>query len=221
MVLSRYVGIGFYHFFKGEEMEIMKDKGAWVFDEKTIIGIKNNDSDCINKFYFDNLDIIKRIAYRFRRKHFNTYLSLVYSFDDLINQVYVDLPFYDYKSRISLYFCIVYGSFLYISYGGYRYKNKMRIKDNCVTSYNIENDSEKGKKQSINWLVDSINFTEGIDDFLIRLEEKKDNDTTILEYLKSTIKNPIDFNYMYCKLFTDLPLASLNGNEYVEINKCK
>ncbi|NCA93229.1 hypothetical protein EOM82_08355, partial [bacterium] len=93
-------------------LNIMTDKGPWIFTEDLIHRIKQREMTAITEFYNSNYDVLLRMAKKFvyTQKHFmNTY---IYDVDDCIQQVFIDLPYYDYSSRIGLYMCIVKGSFL-------------------------------------------------------------------------------------------------------------
>ena len=196
--------------------------GVWICTEKQLKKIKNNNNLAINKFFNDNYKIIYGMARKFFYNHIYIFGNTI-DINDLINQVYIDLPLYNFDNKTKLYYSIVYGSFYCINYGGisakpYRVKNAVKV-NRSTMSYDQKVDTEKDNKNINEIIFNSQYFVKGIDDFLIDKEDKTNNDLTILEYIKATIHNKKDFNYMFCKLFTDLPLESLTRCEYEQINQ--
>ncbi len=74
------------------------DKWHWAITPWQIRFIKQNDRDTINQVYFDNLDKFKRIA----RKYCFKYRKW-WAFGDILNQIYIDLPRYNYTTAQKLY----------------------------------------------------------------------------------------------------------------------
>ncbi|MBD5131080.1 MAG: hypothetical protein HDT28_00560 [Clostridiales bacterium] len=77
------------------------DKWHWAITPEQIEKIKANDRDTINQVYFDNLDKFKRIA----RKYCFKYRKW-WAFGDMVNQIYLDLPYYKYMTAKTFYRCI-------------------------------------------------------------------------------------------------------------------
>jgi len=103
-----------------DEKQINGKWWRYNIDDKTIDGIKNQDRYYIRKFYEDNEQLIKCIALHFYN---STKLRcnnnrLQYSVDDMIAQIYVDLPLYKYESSRTLYGGMRY-SCLCVDVGGY------------------------------------------------------------------------------------------------------
>lgn len=80
----------------------MIDYKPYILTEKQVKEIKNGDQNAINKFYFDNIDILTRMAKKFIRK--NNYYKLDYL--DLLHQLYLDIPILNYTDKKNLFFSI-------------------------------------------------------------------------------------------------------------------
>ncbi len=197
-----------------KEIKIMEDKGSWVFTEEQIKNIKNFSAEDISKFYNDNFDIIMRMAKKFIKKARSEGLYC-YDLQDLINQVYIDIPYYYYNTRNTLYKSIVKGTFKYINYGGIKAKRSV-IQEYQLASLSIgdENDNDL--------LLDyKASYEEKAFDFENPIEDREEKDKQIIEYLEKTFTNPKQLNAMFCKLFTDIPEAEIRGDEYEYYRTCK
>lgn len=92
---------------------------TWHATPEQIRQINAGERSAVDKFYFDNYERLKMSAYRFMRN--NAYLKAVISYEDLLNQIYVDLrsgvirlrPF---DKAIGL---AVFTSYRYAPVGGY------------------------------------------------------------------------------------------------------
>lgn len=194
----------------------MEDKGSWIFTDEQIEKIKNNDINAITKFYNDNYNIIYFMAHKFVRgkKRMGIYSYIV---EDLLQQVFIDIPHYNYSSRTHLYYGIVKGSFLRCYYGGILSPQEKFISSLKMLSI----DTPTNEKPNSNYLIDSF-YT--FDDPLQILEETKDReqiDKQIIEFLEKTIKNKKDLNKMFCQIFTDIPLSQIKGDEYERYKQCE
>ena len=86
---------------KREDIKFMPDGWHWKITPEQIEKIKERDRDTVNKVYFDNLDKFKRMAYKYCRN------SKQYSFfKDCIQQIYVDMLYYDYTNSQTLFWSI-------------------------------------------------------------------------------------------------------------------
>lgn len=196
------------------EIKIMEDKGPWVFTEEQIKNIKNFSAEDISKFYNDNYDIILSMAKKFIKKQ-NSMGRYNYDIQDLIHQVFVDLPHYTYKTRFSLHASIVKGTFKYINYGG------MKAKRSVIQEYQLASLSI-GDENDNDLLLDYIeSYEEKAFDFENPIEDREEKDKKIIEYLEKTFINPKQLNAMFCKLFTDIPEAEIRGDEYERYRTCK
>ena len=75
----------------------------WDISPEDVKKLKAVDRDTINRVYFANLKKFERIA--------NKYCRFVIRnpsyFEDCVQQIYVDLPLYDYTDNRTLYYCIL------------------------------------------------------------------------------------------------------------------
>lgn len=190
-----------------KQVKIMEDHGPWKFTEEQIIKIKQFDSESINKFYFDNLELVKSMAFKFMRQHPKT---ANFSFEDCVQQFYVDIPFYNYSTRHYLYKNIIYGSFLHSSCGGILNRKKLFVCLSLDCDYEVLDDVLQLKDIIPD---EKVNL---LDDTYLCKEDRERNDNLIIEFLEKVVKNKKQINYMYCYLFTDLKEKDVNGNEYSE-----
>lgn len=69
----------------------------WLITSEDVAKIKMNDRETVNKVYFDNYERLKRIAlkkaYKFCKRDM---------WEDCLNQIYIDLPLYDYTNALTL-----------------------------------------------------------------------------------------------------------------------
>lgn len=108
------------------------------FTQEQLKAIYDGDMDARNAFFFDNLDIIKRMAYfAIYRERYHTV-----TVDDLVNGVYVDMDYFcsgintpvrDYGSLIAF----LHWSFHLAPYGGLAYcrVNNTKITTNYKNNY--------------------------------------------------------------------------------------
>lgn len=190
----------------------MQDKGPWTFTEEQIVNIKHFSVEDMNKFYFDNYDVIMRMAKGFVHKEHCRYR---YDINDLLQQVYIDLPYYSYRSRYALYLSIVKGSFKLVNYGGIKAR-RGAIPKYELNSLSINNEDEKDLLLDYN-----ASYEEKAFDFVNIDKEREEKDKKVIEYLEKTITNKQHLNAMFCKLFTDIPQTELKGNEYELYKKCE
>lgn len=201
---------------RAKENAVMQDKGSWQFTEEQVKQIKNKDIDAITKFYNDNYKIIYFMAHKFvrGRKRMGNFSYMV---EDLLQQVFLDIPYYNYSSRAHLYYGIVKGSFLRCYEGGVLSPQEKFISGAKMLSI----DTPVNDKPNSNYLIDCFST---FDDPLIILEETKDRqqkDKQIIEFLEKTIKNKKDLNKMFCQIFTDIPLSQIKGDEYGSYKQCE
>lgn len=198
-------------------IEIMTDKGGWQFEESQIIKIKEFDVTALTQFYNDNLKLLTLISYKYlskRRWHGYNDIEL----DDLLNQVYVDLPYYDFSSRKYLYTSIT-NSFRLFTTGGIKSKNKRRIANKNIIHYEKTISTAKDEESTCNYLVDKYNPCPSPFDVLMKRkkdEAEAETSASILDYIEYKIKDETQLNTLYCQLFTDLKPKDIKGNEYSE-----
>jgi hypothetical protein len=90
----------------------------WVYTPEQAALIKAGDMDARNRFYEDNLEFIKALAYRYAEK--KRFMGVVgYEVDNMVQQVYLDLPLFNFDAPQFLTVSIKKKSFYYSVYGGY------------------------------------------------------------------------------------------------------
>jgi hypothetical protein len=199
---------------------IMDDRGGWQFTDELIIRLKKWDTAAIAEFYNANYKILFGMAKKFAWKQEYFCGNHFYEVDDLIQQVYIDLPYYDFSSRCNLYYCIVKGSFLRVNEGGIIASQNKVIKRSLMFSYDAPVNGSEGNTNS-SYLLDKFASSPSPYDVLIADEDREKKDDTICAFLEQTIKNRRDLNLMFCQLFTDIPLSQVRGNEYEYYKQCK
>lgn len=199
-------------------IKIMEDKGPWKFSNETITKLKQWNPKAMQEFYYDNLEIITKMAYKFVRNRVDLFRDYSYDVQDLIQQVYIDLPYYDFRSRINLWYCIVKGSFLRVNEGGITTSNNRIVRNSLIFSYDAP---VKGKSESSSYLLDKCSYTCNPIDILIEKEERENKDNEICSFLERTVKDSEDLNIMFCTLFTNLKLDEIEGDEYEYYKQCK
>ena len=81
------------------------ENGAWKISAELIDKIKANDREAVNRFYTDNIDLIRKKASRYSRMHSlyaKGFEASRWNVNDLMSQAYLDLPYFDYTSPYSL-----------------------------------------------------------------------------------------------------------------------
>lgn len=197
-----------------KKFSIMKDKGPWKFDDELIMRIKQGDKMAVAEFYNANYSVFAGMAGNYVWKQRNLFGDYTYEFDDLIQQVYVDIPYYDYSSRLNLYFGIVKGSFCRVNTGGILSSQSKHIKATRIVSYDTPLINNNGKESNNTYVLDRLAHSSDVFEVIVGNEEREEKDKQICAFLERTIKNKRDLNAMWCKLFTDLPLSEIKGNEY-------
>lgn len=200
---------------KQEEIKVMEDHGPWIFTEDQIYKIKMQNKIAIRKFFEDNSNLIHSVAGKFVYKRKCLYGFYNYSVEELVNQFYVDLPYYHFDSRCRFFCDIIKGSFLKIGVGGIQakldtYKSNLnnRMYDAPLNEYD--------EQKNTSYVLDTIKSTQTLEEtyFADNEEEREEKDKKIMEYLEKTMPNKKDLNKMFCQLFTDIPICEIQGDEY-------
>lgn len=97
----------------------------WKITPKDVAEIKLGNRETINRVYFDNYDHFKFFVVRLIEKKFGRDFSYV---EDFLQQIYVDLPKYDYTNSLRFWWSI-YTRFYYLKNGrksvrAFSYENK-------------------------------------------------------------------------------------------------
>lgn len=195
---------------KEKEIKVMEDHGFWVFTEDQIHKIKMHNRLAINKFFEDNYELIKKMAYKFKRNQINIYQDYSFDIQELINQVYVDLPYYNFESRANLFNSITKGSFLCVNDGGYLFRAKF-LKQSKILRYDATFEDTKNTSHFLDLLATTQTLEET---YFESLEDRETKDKKIIEFLEKTMKDKKQLNIMFCQLFTNIPLNEIKGNEY-------
>lgn len=93
---------------------------SWVYTHDQAKKIVNGDISARNKFFFDNYDRLRVMAKSFVANRY-CLSQMQYDMDDLLMQVYLDLPYMEYKSPAALTFDIKKKSFRLSIFGGYAF----------------------------------------------------------------------------------------------------
>lgn len=89
----------------------------WVYTQEQAQAIKNGDITARNKFFNDNYDRIRGMAYIYARSRHDLGQHQ-YDAKEMINQLYLDLPYMDYRSYAQLTHSVKNASFWCSVYGG-------------------------------------------------------------------------------------------------------
>ena len=112
-------------------------KSTFQYTQEQAQAIKNGDLNARNKFYKDNYEILKMMAWKWV-KTFKKVLGSFFRAEDLLNQVYLDLPYLYYDNNAVLAFW-VRKSFKYSVHGGISF-----MRENHLTTYMKEENNQWG-----------------------------------------------------------------------------
>lgn len=198
--------------------KIMIDRGAWKFTDDLIVRIKRFDVAAMTEFYNTNYTLLLKMARKFVWKQRNIYNNFNYTVDDVMQQVFVDLPYYNFSSRSALYCCIARGSFLQSTVGGITVANSKSVKPWLTFSYDAPVNGFGG---NASYLLDKFVRSPSPHEELYANEEREAKDNAILAFLERTVKNKKDLNKIFCGLFLNIPLNEIEGNEYERFKQCQ
>lgn len=140
----------------------------YKLEPKTLAGIKDGNVEAINRFYEDNFGLFRGMSGKFVR---NRRLENIYRYevDDLMQQLYVDIPHFDYTDERTL-TCSIFRSFKYSDNGGILHRAaSARLK-------NISIDSPifyKGEAMDGAALLDCIVSSAAPDEIIFESEERE------------------------------------------------
>ena len=93
---------------------------TWVYTPEQAQKIVNGDIEARNQFYSDNYELLHILAHWYVAEQ--TALGVCkYDIDDLMSQVYLDLPYMEFKTPACLTFSIKKKSFRLSAFGGFAY----------------------------------------------------------------------------------------------------
>lgn len=163
----------------------MIDMYGWKITEEQITSIKNKEIEAINNFYFDNEERLRKCAMRYASER-NFYKKGVYcDIEDLMQQLYVDIPYLDYSTGRDLSFSIFRYSFYFCDKGGYAYLKETNSKylfydysSGYDSTYLIVDAPANNGEESEIYLLDYIASSPSVEDVVLNsddcLEELKD-----------------------------------------------
>lgn len=120
------------------------DYSPFVIEEGQAELIKQSDRDAMTKYFTENEKFLRGWAYNFLylgKLHRNSFL---YDPDDLVNQVFVDMPYYDFTDKKALFVSVI-RSFIGVPFGGYRFSNRRDISVSSLDDF-IAGSSRTGEK---------------------------------------------------------------------------
>lgn len=121
------------------------------------IKINMHDRKAINKAYFENLGYFKALANAFARN--NTQKTQVYCMEDIINQIYIDMRYYDYTSESTLRRCL-YTTCKTSNAGGIANYKKWRNEKRAACFLYDKISAHNSKQDDETSLIDLIGATE-------------------------------------------------------------
>lgn len=179
-----------FYSFKGELIPNLK------LTPKQALEINMGDMEARNAFYFDNYTFFKSFAIGYCR-NLNTHKHRAANWEDFIQQIYVDLGFYDFRSRNTFFRSLIWSERL-SDFGGIsairEYKRAVKI-TNTVSLYK---ENRVGKDGDAMYLIDMLADREksNPENMAIRDEEKADEkESEEFEKIEKIIKEIIAANY--------------------------
>lgn len=120
------------------------DWKPFVIEEGQIELIKQSDKNAMAKFIIENERFLRGWAFNFLALRKLRRNSCFYEIDDLVNQLFVDMPLFNFANKKAL-FVSVTRSFLGVPFGGYRFSNK---RDISVSSFDdfVKGSSRTGER---------------------------------------------------------------------------
>lgn len=99
------------------ENESLQNWKGFDITESIRQGLIAKDKTAIDTFYINNYDKFRAMAFTYLRSHKNCISTL----DDLVDQLYLDLPYLNYSSCNYFVYRVYEHSFRHCSHGGYAY----------------------------------------------------------------------------------------------------
>lgn len=156
----------------------------YKLDSKTLDGILKNDREAINRFYFDNLEQLQKHAYKYAaRKVWNDRHD--YEADDLLTQIYIDIPLFNFKSDYDIFFSIKNSMWASIV-GGLANLKKMRNERNFAKMIYL--DAPISDEEDAAPFLDFLCSAPGVEDTLFENEFREESDKRAYDLLKKIYK---------------------------------
>ncbi len=178
---------------------------GWIYTPEEVEEIKKSNVEAMTSFYYNNYNHILSICKGclFKRKCIYGQGNIV-ELDDLLNQVFIDLPCYDFTRLYREILKTCYG----ICYGGYRgYKN------GSILTVSLDTVISKPKEKILT-IADMLEDKTDYFNLSEELAEREEKDKRLFAFLDNHIKDEKHRNEVFCVAFTDIPLKEIKGNEY-------
>lgn len=199
----------------------------WQYTQEQVKAIKNGDIGARNAFYMDNFARIQIMARAFVSYGHARGLRQVCTAEELLQQVYLDLPLLNYDSPQTITFSLKRRSFFLCKYGGWSYfvENKRAACD--YPRY------MGGECMSIDESVDEDGNSRPLLDLLISLpsaaeeyekhEKEKQDYSAVLRAVfdKYLCKRQADFLALWCEGYSDTEAARKIGTTIHCVHKKK
>lgn len=98
---------------------IDRDFRSWQTTPEEADRIAAGDRDAMNAFYFRNLPQLRRVARAYARRRNIEIGRRIYDFEELLAQLWIDLPALNWRNSSALTYSIKYVSFAWAPFGGY------------------------------------------------------------------------------------------------------
>lgn len=163
----------------------------WKISPEDVEKIKKGDRETIDRVYFDNYKKFYKFAYRFCRD--KNRLSYV---EDCIQEVYLDLPMYDY-SNVKTFFRGLLRTFICCSF------NRIRT----VSLFSPIGRNKDGEEFT---LIDVLGI-----DFFKDLEEREDGERNAINIISAQhVLSDIEKDFLTAVAFRCTPYRGLYNDEY-------
>lgn len=96
-----------------------RDFRSWQTTVEEADKIAAGDREAMNAFYFRNLAQLRRVARAYARRRNIEIGRNIYDADEMLSQLWIDLPAMNWRNSCSLTFSIKYVSFAWAPFGGY------------------------------------------------------------------------------------------------------
>lgn len=198
----------------------MKD---WIYTSEQAKSIKSGDIDSRNKFYFDNYERIKILAKSFLSRGRAFSRSILCSLDDLLQQVYLDLPFFCFDTPQAITFSLKRRCFYLCSFGGLSYFIENR-RNPCDYERFIGNCfSLESKLETDRPFIDKLCYSPSLDEELRKQENSLSNYSKTLREIfeKYLAKRQTDFLLLWCDGYSDVEACRKIGTTVYNVHKVK
>lgn len=199
----------------------------WQYTQEQAKAIKNGDIEARNAFYMENLNRIQIMARAYVSCGRAKGLRQVCTAEELTQQVYLDLPLFNYDSPQTISFSLKRRSFFLCKYGGWSYfvENGRSATDYPRymggESMSIEERAnEDGNSRPLLDLL--ISLPSAAEEYEKREKETQDYSATLQAvFEKYLAKRQADFLVLWCEGYSDTDAASKIGTKIQNVHKKK